>query len=256
MQQPVPSLSFGGRNAGSGRWARVRRNTRVAWTVIEIVVVEAMVCGVAVLPSIALWMQLGEWTDEPPGLRILLAALLVVPSYMLFALALMLCSAAATWITRARTVADVELRVRDMEWPLLQWARYMVATHIVRALAGWLFRGSPIWTAYLRLNGARLGRGVYVNTLSISDHNLLDFGDGVIIGDEVHVSGHTVEGGILKTGRVRLGRGVTVGIGTIVDIDVDAGADCQIGALSFVPKHARLDAHAVYAGIPVSKLHS
>ena len=29
-----------------------------------------------------------------------------------------------------------------------------------RALAGWLFRGSPIWTAYLRLNGARIGRGV------------------------------------------------------------------------------------------------
>jgi acetyltransferase-like isoleucine patch superfamily enzyme len=121
-------------------------------------------------------------------------------------------------------------------------------------VAGGLFRGSPIWTLYLRLNGARIGRGVYVNTLNIADHNLLEFGDDVIIGGDVHLSGHTVEGGVLKTGRVLLARGVTVGLGSVVEIDVVAGEACQIGALSFVPKHSRLNGHAVYVGIPVRAL--
>ena len=119
-------------------------------------------------------------------------------------------------------------------------------------LAGILFRGSPVWTVYLRLNGARLGRRVYVNTLSISDHNLLEFGDDVVIGGDVHISGHSVEGGMLKTAPVRLGRGVTVGLGSVINIGVDAGADCQVGALSLVPEHTRLDSGGVYVGVPVT----
>ena len=73
------------------------------------------------------------------------------------------------------------MRLADLEWPLLDWVRYMVAIHIVRLFAGTLFRGTPIWSAYLRLNGARVGRRVYVNSLGVSDHNLLEFGDDVVI---------------------------------------------------------------------------
>jgi len=110
---------------------------------------------------------------------------------------------------------------------------------------------SPIWTAYLRLSGARVGERVYIASLSLSDYNLLDLGDDVVIGADVHISGHTVEGGVVKTAGVRLGRNVTIGLGTVIDIGVDVGPDCQVGALSFVPKHTHLEAGAVYAGIPV-----
>jgi acetyltransferase-like isoleucine patch superfamily enzyme len=130
----------------------------------------------------------------------------------------------------------------------------MVAIRVVRVLAGPLFCGSPIWTAYLRLNGARIGRHVFVNTLFISDHNLLEFGDDVVIGGEVHLSGHTVERGVVKTARVRLGHDVTVGLGSIIDIGVDVGPHSQIGAMSFVPKHTKLPAGFLYAGVPVKRL--
>jgi acetyltransferase-like isoleucine patch superfamily enzyme len=130
----------------------------------------------------------------------------------------------------------------------------MISTHIVRVLVGTFFRSSPLWTWYLKLNGARIGKGVYINSLSISDHNLLEFGEGVVIGESVHLSGHTVERGLVKTGRVRLGRGVTVGLGSMVGIGVEAGDDCQIGALSVVPKYTKLEGRAIYAGVPVRKI--
>lgn len=218
-------------------------------------VVEAIVCGLAALPVVIGWVALGVWSGPAPGIGPVALSLLIVPSYVAFALCLMTVSAAATRMTGARTPPNAEMRIADMEWPLLRWARYMVAAHIVRVLAGPLFRGSPIWTMYLRLNGARLGRRVYVNTLFISDHNLLECGDDVVIGSEVHMSGHIVEAGILKTGGVRLGNNVTVGLGTVVDIDVVIGTGCQVGALSLVPKHTTLEAGAVYAGIPVRRLH-
>jgi acetyltransferase-like isoleucine patch superfamily enzyme len=226
---------------------------RLAWTVVSIVVVQTIVCGIAMVPAVALW----AWVAALPVsifTRLLLFSVIAIPSYVAFALTLMIVSSIATWMTRTRTPANVELRIADLSPPLMTWARYMVAIHIVRVFAGSLFRGSPFWTAYLRLNGARMGRGVYINTVHISDHNLLDFGDGVIIGSEVHVSGHTVEGGVLKTGRVRLADQVTVGLGTTIEIGVVAGDGCQIGALSFVPKNSTLDGGAVYVGAPVRRL--
>jgi acetyltransferase-like isoleucine patch superfamily enzyme len=226
---------------------------RVGWTVLSILVVEIIVCGLAVLPVLIAWKELGTWIDLSRGLGLVVSSLLIVPSYVGFALCLMVVSAVATRITGARTTPNAEMRIAEMQWPLMRWVRYMVASHIVRVFAGPLFRGSPVWTAYLRLNGARFGRRVYVNTLFVSDHNLLEFGDDVVVGSDVHLSGHTVEAGMLKTGRVRLGHNV-VGLGTVVEIDVVVGADCQVGALSFVPKHTALDADAVYAGVPARRL--
>ena len=228
--------------------------TRVGWTVVSVCLVQGTVCGLAVLPVVLLWSRAIGWDAPNQLVRLIVFSLLVAPSYVLFALVLMPLSAFATGLTGWRTPRRAELPIADLDWPLLDWVRYMVAIHIVRFFAGTLFRGSPLWTAYLRLNGARLGRRVYVNSLAISDHCLLEFGDDVVIGGDVHISGHTVEGGLVKTAPVRLGHHVTVGLGSVINIDVEAGDGCQIGALSFVPKHSRLDGGTVYAGIPVSPL--
>ena len=235
---------------------RLGRLWRIGWTIIAICLVQAVVCGLSILPVLMCWMWLARWTTAGLAVRAAVFSVLIVPSYILFAMCLMIFSAVATRVTGARTPPDAELRIADMEWPLLRWARYAAATHVVRLLAGSLFRASPIWTAYLRWNVARIGRRVYVNTLFISDHNLLDFGGDVVIGADVHLSGHTVEGGVVKTGGVRLGRNVTIGLGSVIDIDVDAGPDCQVGALSLVPKHTKLAARALYAGIPVRRIES
>ena len=114
----------------------------------------------------------------------------------------------------------------------------------MRLFAGTLFRRTPIWSAYLCLNSARVGRRVYVNSLGVGDHNLPKFGDDVVIGGDVHLSGHMVEGGFVKTAPVRLGHHVTVGLGSVIGIGVTIGPDVQIGALSLVPKHATLDGTA------------
>jgi acetyltransferase-like isoleucine patch superfamily enzyme len=75
-----------------------------------------------------------------------------------------------------------------------------------------------------------------------------------VVGGGVHVSGHTVEEGVLKTAPVRLERGVTVGVGSVINIGVVAGAGSEIGALSYVPKFSMLEPGCAYAGVPVRKI--
>ena len=125
---------------------------------------------------------------------------------------------------------------------------------VVRLFAGRAFRSTTIWNWYMRLTGARLRRDVWVNSLSLMDHNLLELANGVTIGSHAHVAGHVVEHGILKTAPVRLGRNTLIGIGSVVGIGVESGADVQVGALSVVPKFTYLEAGRVRSGVPVVRV--
>lgn len=218
--------------------------------------VESLVLGLSVLPAFAFWSWHLGWTVAPPWLRALVLAMAFVPAYLLFALALIVLSATAARLLGWRTRPGLATRVADYEWPLLDWARYLILTHVVRVFAGAVFRSTPAWVLFLRLNGARVGAGAWVNSLALMDHNLLELGAGTVVGSDAHVAGHLVEGGVLRTAPVRIGRGVTIGIGSVVEIGAEIGDGAQVGALSVVPKHARLEPGAVYAGAPVRLLRT
>jgi acetyltransferase-like isoleucine patch superfamily enzyme len=230
----------------------MRRALRVAWAVISALLVESVLLALGAVPSLLFLGWLWRSTVGTVRAAVLLCAF--GPAYVGFAIMFMVLSALAMSALRWRTPDNAALRIARMEWPLLDWARYLASTHVVRIVAGSVFRATPLWTWYLRLNGARIGRGVYVNSLAVMDHNLLQFGDGVVIGAGAHLSGHTVEGGIVKTGGVQLGRDATIGVGSVVGIDVVVGTGTQVGALSLVPKHSRLSDRAVYAGVPVQRI--
>src|ERR1041385_5332289 len=133
---------------------------RICVTAVSIVVEQTIVCAVALAPSVFVWRAALDAAHVDSVSHPVVISLLIVPSYVLFALCLMPVSAATSWMTGARTPRRATIRLADMPWPLMRWAQYMAATHLVRLVAGTLFRGSPIWTAYIRMNGARVGRHV------------------------------------------------------------------------------------------------
>jgi acetyltransferase-like isoleucine patch superfamily enzyme len=229
---------------------------RIAWTIASLVVVQTTVCGLSAVPVVIFWVHLIRITADHSAARVVLTSLAIAPSYVLFALCLMTVSPLAVRLLHWQPPPDAELPIASMDWPLLGWVRSGASTHLVRLVAGSLFRGTPIWTAHLRFCGARLGRRVYVNSLSVSDYNLVECGDDVVIGAGVHLSGHTVEAGVVKTARVRIGDRVTIGLSSVVEIGAEIGSDVQVGALSFVPKYARLEAGHVYVGTPVRPLRA
>jgi hypothetical protein len=234
--------------------AMIGATGRITWTIFSLVVVEAIVCAVSAVPVTAAVLWLADEVPDSRAWRVTLISLAIVPSYAVFALTLMIVTPLAVRMTGWRTPPEAEMRIADCGWPLLGWVRFMAAIHVARFFAGGLLRGTPLWSWHLQLCGAKIGRRVYINSLSVSDYNLLEFGDEVVVGGAAHVSGHTVEAGVVRTGSVRLGRGVTIGLGSIVEIDTDVAEGCQIGAMSFVPKHSRIVEPGVYVGTPATRL--
>ena len=231
-----------------------RRGARVVWASVSVVLLETVLLALSLLPVLAFVHWQSTW-NMPDWQRILLDAIAFVPLYLVFAVCLMLYSGPATKLLGWRTPQNVELRLTDFSWPVLDWGRYLMTIHVVRVFAGPAFRSTPMWSFYMRLNGARLGHLVWINSLSLMDHNLLDFGDGVVVGSDAHISGHVVERGVLKTARVTLGAGTVIGVGSVVGIGAQTGRGTQVGPLSVVPKFASLEAEAAYSGVPVQRIH-
>ncbi len=233
--------------------ATSRGTARFLWASLSVVFVETIITGLALAPAVLFIHWQSTWPMST-WIRLTLASLGFAPVYLVCACSLMLYSALATKALGWRTPANVALPLREFSWPVLNWGRYLMSIHVVRVFAGPAFRSTTIWNWYMRLNGARLGRDVWVNSLSLMDHNLLDFADGVVIGSDAHVSGHVVEHGVLKTAPVRLGPHTLIGIGSVVGIGVVSGARVQVGALSVVPKFTQLEADSVYLGVPVVRV--
>jgi acetyltransferase-like isoleucine patch superfamily enzyme len=231
------------------RWSHAALR-RFVWTLFSIFIVESVVFGLAVLPAVAFFRWHTTWAIEPDALKTVVLAMVLVPSYAIFAILLMALSALAMRVLRWRPVAPCEMVIADLDWPLCNWARYQISAHVVAFFAGGLLRATPVWSAYMRLNGARFGRRVWVNSLGVTDHCLLEFGDDVVIGSGVHLSGHTVERGVVRTAAVKIGAGSTVGVNAHVEIGTQVGANCQIGSLSMVPKFSVLSGPGTYVGVP------
>ena len=133
----------------------VARTARVAWTVVRSSSLNASCSVCRVCPAFLFWTWALSWATPPcrwSGPSIL--AISLVPAYLVFATTLILLSAGSTRVFGWRTAPAARGGSTDLEWGLLNWSRYMISTHVVRVLVGTFFRSSPLWTWYMKLNGA------------------------------------------------------------------------------------------------------
>lgn len=233
---------------------RIATTIRVTWAGLSVVLTESAIFALSVVPAVMTWTWLFREDLTPEWLDVMILAVTFVPAYLVFAVSFVVLSALVTRLFGWRSPEDRRMSLAELDRPLLNWARYNISIYVAGTLAGPFLRTTPIWNLYMRLNGAGIGRRVWINSLKLSDHNLLTFEDDVVIGSEAHISGHIVERGAVLTARVRLGKSVVVGLGSHVGIGVEAGPHCQIGSLSMVPKFSRLDANGTYVGTPVRRV--
>ncbi len=236
-----------------------RRNALVlslkfAWTAVSCFTVVSTVSGLAALPAAIFYQWHLGLELGPRPLRLFLLAAAFIPAYAIFSLLFMALSADAARLLGWRPPVRADLRISELPKGLRNWARYAIMSHLVHVLAGVFFRSTPVWVWYMRRNGAKIGKHVWINSLQVGDDCLLDFGDEVVIGAGVHLSGHTVERGMLRLAPVTLGARTNVGLGTHIGIGVTTGEGTQIASMAVVPKFADLTADTTYAGIPVHAL--
>lgn len=107
---------------------------------------------------------------------------------------------------------------------------------------------------FFRLMGAKIGKGVWINSIEINDPSMLEFGDGAVVGGSARINGHTVEKGMLILAPVKLGAGATIGAGAIVWAGTSVGDRAVVAARAVVSKNTTIGDGEIWGGMPAKFL--
>jgi non-ribosomal peptide synthetase-like protein len=119
-----------------------------------------------------------------------------------------------------------------------------------------LLRGTPMLPWALRLLGARIGRGVYLNTADLTEFDCVRIGDEAELNAWSGPQTHLFEDRVMKIGRVEIGARVTIGVRSTVLYDAHVGEGSVLGPLTLVAKGERLPAQTRWEGSPATPADS
>ncbi|WP_170309030.1 Pls/PosA family non-ribosomal peptide synthetase [Pseudonocardia hierapolitana] len=123
-------------------------------------------------------------------------------------------------------------RWKPQEVPVwsLAYFRFWVVRTLVQRNPMALFVGTPLYAFYLRMLGAKVGRGVAVFSKNVPVcTDLLTLGDGAVIMKDSFFTGYRAHNGVVQTGAVTLGKDALVGDHTVLDIWTSLGEGAQLG---------------------------
>ena len=204
------------------------------------------------LPTM-LFIVFGTWSVELLGPRLIEGHYVQVT--VLFILVALLISVVMTAV-----VITVKWLTMGTYGPTVQpmWSWWAMRTEAVAVmywgLAGKVLlehlRGTPFLPWVLRLFGAKFGQGVYMDMTDITEFDCVTVGDFCAINGLSALQTHLYEDRVMKVGRVKLGRGVTVGAGATVLYDTHVGDFARLGPLTLVMKGESIPAHSEWEGSP------
>jgi non-ribosomal peptide synthetase-like protein len=113
-----------------------------------------------------------------------------------------------------------------------------------------LFPGTPWKIVVARLLGVRMGRRIFDDGAVYVDRTLLEVGEFACLNEDCWLQGHSLEEGVFKSDRVRLGRGVTIGTSALVHYGAVVGDNVVIDPDSFLMKGESPEPDTTWRGNP------
>ena len=158
----------------------------------------------------------------------------------------------AKWIL----VGAVEARPHPTMEPGLPPVFWILKT-LTRANPLVMFAGSPIFVLYLRLLGAKIGKGVVIFSRKVpACPDLLTVGDNTVIQKNSSFLCYRARSGMIDTGPVTLGRNVLVSEKTTLDIGTSMGDDTQLGYSSSLQTPQAVPAGQIWHGSPARRTNT
>ncbi|MDD5337066.1 MAG: acyltransferase [Candidatus ainarchaeum sp.] len=150
-----------------------------------------------------------------------------------------------------------ETKYRNGDWWFLARQRGLIRIGFNFALCSlsMLIPFPGIKNALLRLTGMRIGENAFIAMGAVLDifyPELIEIGENAIIGYGCVITAHELLPGVLRTGKIKIGRDSLLGTRSVVLPGVEIGDGAIIGAMSLVNRD--VPAKSFYAGVPAKKL--
>lgn len=144
-------------------------------------------------------------------------------------------------------------RFKQGSFPIwsLAYFRFWVVKTMMRTSPVMAFTGTPIYSAYLRLMGAKIGKNVVISCrYGPVCADMFSIGDDTILRKDTIVLGYRAQSNFIHVGPVAIGANVFVGEASVIDIDTAMGNDTQLGHASSLQSGQRVPDGKHYHGSP------
>jgi non-ribosomal peptide synthetase-like protein len=143
-------------------------------------------------------------------------------------------------------------RVRPGRYPLWGWffCRWWLVRRLLQAAPLEYLAGSPLLAPYLRLLGARIGRGCHLGSSRFDLPDLVDIGDGASIGYDVDIDPCHIANGWMRLAPVRVGAGAYVGANSVLAGGAVVGGGARVAEQSLVASGQAIPDGETWAGAP------
>jgi non-ribosomal peptide synthetase-like protein len=143
-------------------------------------------------------------------------------------------------------------RLAPGRYPLwgLVYFRWWLANKFSELPDVFLLAGTPWMPWYLRALGARIGRHVTVDTITLGAPELLTVADGASIGTFVNIENARIEGGELIVGPVRLGKDSVVDSYSVLEENTQLGEGARLCGQSSLAAGRRIPDGEIWEGAP------
>ena len=144
-------------------------------------------------------------------------------------------------------------------WSSFVWRNELADTFVEVVAVPWLIgraAGTPLLTAWLRTMGARIGRGVWLETYWLPESDLVRLGAGATINRGCVVQTHLFHDRIMSMDTVTLDAGATLGPHGIVLPGAGIGERTTVGPGSLVTRGDVLPPDTRWVGNPIANAPS
>jgi len=221
------------------------RRLRVARLLIELCRVVPVMCSAALAVLVA-----GLLMAVHAAAGFAVAALLAVPLLLAAAATAGAVATAMKWLLVGRFRA-----VEHPLWSSFVWRDELADTFVEVLAVPWLIgpaNGTPVLTAWLRTMGARIGRGVWLETYWLPESDLVRLGDGATVNRGCVVQTHLFHDRIMSMDEVRIDEGATLGPNGIILPGASIGAGTTIGPGSLVTRGDSVPPATRWLGNPIT----
>ena len=208
---------------------------------------QALVIPFLVLLHIADWLTpffVYHYYTGDPGDSIPLAAIYSLATFLLIQLGTFGVAIAGKWLVAGRLQAG--------RYPLwgLTYFRWWFASRCCELPHLYLLAGTPWMSMYLRALGAKVGRNVLVETITLGAPDLLTIEDGVSVGTFVNIENGRIEGGLLIIGPVLLRQDAVVDSYAVLENDTTVGERSRLSGQSALAAGRHIPADETWEGAP------
>jgi non-ribosomal peptide synthetase-like protein len=116
-------------------------------------------------------------------------------------------------------------------------------------IAAW-FAGTPFKNIFSRLEGVKMGKMVFDDGIRWTEYSLLDIGDYANFNTLSILWPHSLEEGVFKSDRIKLGKGCTLCSGSLTHYGVTMGDHVVLDVNAYLMKGEIMDSYTTWRGNP------